>query len=96
MATRIIEYGGADRTDRLQIVPATQKLVEQAALTPTTTSQQSAAFSNGTSVVCIDGDEDVYVSFGSNPTATTNSRKVYAKDPQDFSVSPGWKVAVRT
>ena len=96
MATRIIEYGGRGRADGFPVIPADLKVVEQTPITATTTSAQSAAFNAATSLVCIDSDEDVYVTFGTNPTATTSSRKVYAKMPADFSVQPGMKVAVRT
>lgn len=98
MATRIIEYGGRARQGDFPVVPAEQKLVEQTPITPTTTSAQSAAFGVDTQIVCIDPDEDVYVNFGTNPTAATTSRKVYAKQQMDFAVPPGlsWKVAVRT
>ena len=96
MATRIIEYGGRGASSDFPVVPATQKVVEQTPISPTTTPAQSSAFNTATASVCIDPDEDVYVSFGSNPTATTSSRKVYAKQQMDFAVQPGWKVSVRT
>lgn len=96
MATRIIEYGGADRVDRLEIVPATQKIVEQAAMTATGTSAQSAAVNDATSCVCIQADEAVYVALATNPTATTNSYRIQAGGQDFFSVNKGWKVAIRT
>jgi len=96
MATRIIEYGGSDRIDRLPIVPETSQLTVQAALTATTTSAQSAAFANGTGTVCVQSDEAVYVAFGTDPTATTNDYRIPAGSEQFFTVKPGQKVAVRT
>jgi hypothetical protein len=96
MATRIIEYGSRGLNSDLPVVPANKKVAEQTPITATTTSAQSSAFNTGTTIVTIDSDEDVYVAFGANPTATTSSRKVYAKAPQDFAVDPGMKVAVRS
>jgi hypothetical protein len=96
MATRIIEYGGADRSDRLQAVPASQRVTSQTALTATGTSQQSAAFSVGVSLICVQSDEAVYVLIGSNPTATTNDYRIAAGSEQFFTVKAGDKVAVRT
>ena len=98
MATRIIEYGGADRGDRLQIVPATQKVLEQTAMTATATSTQSPAVDASTSLVLVQSDEQIYVALGTNPTATTNSYRLGAGNEQWFSVTPNksWKVAIRT
>ncbi len=96
MATRIIEYGGDDRADSLPLVPAIQEVAEQTALTATGTSAQSAAFSGGTTIICVQSDEQVYVRLGSNPTATANSYRIPAGGEQFFSVRPAWKVAVRT
>lgn len=92
MATRIIEYGGADRTDGLQVIPAVN--VTQTALTASASSAQSAAFNAGTGLVCIDSDEAVHVAFGSNPTATTANEVVAAGKKDYFTVKAGHKVAV--
>lgn len=94
MATRIIEYGGADRTDRLNVIPRPN--VTQAALTATAVSQQSAAFNAGTTLVCLDSDEKVHYLVGSNPTATVNDAAVAAGRKEFMTVLPGEKVAIRT
>ncbi len=96
MATRIIEYGGADRSDGLPVVPSRQKVTAQAAMTATAVSQQSAAFAQGTTLVLVQSDEQVYVSFGESPTATTNDYRIAAGGEQFFSVKDGHKVAIRT
>ena len=96
MATRIIEFGGDDRADDLPIIPYVQYITAQTPLTATGTSAQSAAFDLSTTVVVIDTDEQVYVHFGSNPTATTSHIRIPAGGRAEFSVTPGHKVAVRT
>ena len=98
MATRIIEYGGKDRADTFPVVPATQKITSQAALTATATSAQSVAVNASTSIVLVQSDEAVYVALGTNPTATTNDYRLQVGGEQYFSVPPNgaWKIAVRT
>ena len=98
MATRIIEFGGDDRSDDLPVVPSSQRITSQSAITATGTSAQSAAFDNATSLVCVQSDEAVYVLFGTNPTATTNDYRIQAGGEQFFTIPYGksWKVAVRT
>lgn len=95
MATRIIEYGNLIG-NAPTIIPSTTKVTAQAAMTATGTSAQSAAFSDATSVVCIQSDEAIYAAFGSNPTATANDYRIQAGGEQFFHVSPSWKVAIRT
>lgn len=67
-------------------------------LTTSGTSQQgsSAAPSSGTRPVCrIHADIDLYVAFGSDPTASaTNGIWVKAGVPEYFAVAPGSKVAI--
>jgi hypothetical protein len=96
MATRIIEYCSAG--NHIHTLVPGPAIVEQAALTASGTSQQSAAFSARTNVVCIDTDEKIYVRFGENPTATTNSRTIPAGGSMDFHVvgGAGLKVAIRS
>jgi hypothetical protein len=94
MATRIIEYGQPSRGDGLPILPRAN--VVQSALTATGTSQQSTAFSDGTSFVMVQSDEAVYVKVGVNPTATTNDYRIQANGEQVFPAGLGEKAAVRT
>jgi hypothetical protein len=97
MATRIIEYGGL--VGYLPgVVPASQKVTEQAAMTATGTSAKSAAFNAGTELVCVQSDEAIKVAFGPDATvaATDNSYKIPAGEEQFFAVRPGWKAAIKT
>jgi len=98
MATRIIEFGGGPINRNMPIVPASQRVTSQAAITATGTSAQSSAVDAATSVVLVQSDEAVYVLLGTNPTATTNDYRIAAGGEQYFDVPPGksWKVAVRT
>lgn len=94
MAVRIIEgkvktVGGSF----VGLMPT--PFTSQAALTPTSSPQQSEAFAADTNSVTIDPDEDVHVNFGANPSVTTNDFKVLAGAPRDFLVTAGHKVAVR-
>ena len=95
MPTRIIEFGGSDRTDDLPVVPARQYVTAQTALTATATSAQGAIVNAATTLVCVQSDEAVYIRFGSNPTATVNDYRIPAAGEQFFSVGPGDRVAVR-
>ena len=94
MATRIIEYGGADRVDGMQVVP--KSIAVQTPLTATGVSQQSAAFSSGTTFICIQTDEIIHEARGASPTATISNYKIRAAAEQFFSVNPGDKVAIIT
>lgn len=94
MATRITEYDGNEVQNSLPIVP--HALVEQAAMTATGTSAQSAAFGASTDLICVNTDEQIYTAVASNPTATTNSYRIAAGGEQWFAVKPGEKVAIRT
>jgi hypothetical protein len=96
MATRIIEYGGGPCNVGMQLVPVSQRVTAQSAMTATGTSAQSSAFAVATSIVCIQSDEAIKVSFGSSPTATDNDYKIVAGGEQFFDVRPGWKVAIKT
>lgn len=99
MATRILEYGGGPHVNTAYpIVPANQYVTKQAAITATGTSAQSAAVQAGTCIVLVQSDEAVYVEFGTNPTATTDSYRIPAGGEQFFSVpfNQAYKVAVRT
>ena len=99
MPTRFIEYGGSGMlTKDVPVIPADQFIVEQSAITATGTSAQSAAVNAGTGLVIVDSDEQVYCSYGTNPTATTNSLRIPAGGRIEISVPPGrsWKIAVRT
>lgn len=92
MATRIIEYGGGNRGDGLALVP--NGGVAQTALTAGA-AQLSAAFSNGTNMICVQSDEIVHVrTGGTTQVATTNDYKIKAGDWQFFTVKPGDKVSI--
>lgn len=59
-------------------------------------STQSSAFNSATKIVCIHTDAICSVEFGSNPTATANSRRLAANTTEFFEVEAGHKVAVIT
>lgn len=66
---------------------ATQKVANDGATT------QSSAFNAATRIVCIHSDSICSVEFGSNPTATTSSRRLAANSTEYFRVTPAHKVA---
>lgn len=94
MATRIIEYGGVSRNDVLPIVPKAVR--EQATMTATGTSAQSAATGADCDFVCVQSDEQIYVAVGASPTAATTSYRIAAGGEQFFECNPADKVAIRT
>ena len=94
MATRIIEYGGADRIDGMQVVP--YHTVIQTPLTATGVTQQSAATDPGSTMVLIQTDETIHVARAANPTATASNYKVRANSEQFFSIKGGDKIAIIT
>lgn len=99
MATRILEFEGDFRDSSLAaIVPMTQLITEQSAMTATGTSAQSSALGGATTFICVQSDEAVYVELGTNPTATGNSYRLQAGGEQFFAVAHGlsWKVAIKT
>lgn len=71
-------------------------LVEQTPVVIGAGSLQSAAFGSSTRLVRIHTDAICSIAFGSNPTATANSKRLAANATEYFSVKPGDKVAVIT
>lgn len=59
-------------------------------------SQQSAVFDSETTFVLVTTDEICHITFGTNPTATTNDHRMPADSTQFFGVerSGGLKLAV--
>ena len=57
-------------------------------------STQSASFSATTYMVGIATDAICSIEFGTNPTATANSKRMAANTTEYFEVDPGSKVAV--
>ena len=60
----------------------------------TGSSAQSSAVAMTTWQVRLIADNDCYVAFGSNPTATTSGTWLPATSPEFFAVRPGDKIAV--
>lgn len=58
------------------------------------TTTQSSGFGTTTFMICIHADTICSVEFGSNPTATTSSRRIASNATEYFEVTPGHKVAV--
>jgi hypothetical protein len=59
-------------------------------------STQSAAFNTDARVIAVHTDAICSIEFGTNPTATANSRRMAANTTEYFEVLPGNKVAVIT
>ena len=59
-------------------------------------SVQSSAFNANTKLICVHTDAICSVAFGSNPTATANSRRLAANSTEYFEVLAGDKSAVIT
>ena len=68
-------------------------LVDQAPIANPVASTQSSAFSAGTRFVLSHTDGIVSSAFGTNPTATTSSKRMAANTTEYFGVRPGDKVA---
>lgn len=68
-------------------------LVDQATITVTGTSAQSAAFSGDTKLVRVWCDTQSAVAFGANPTATAASMPLPAGAQEYFQAIPGQKAA---
>lgn len=94
MATRIIEFSGSDRIDRMPVLP--YALTAQTPLTATGTSQASAPFNESSTLICVQSDETIHVARGANPTATVSNYKIRAGSEQFFSVKPGERLAIIT
>ncbi len=62
----------------------------------TGSSVQSAAFNSQTEIVSVHTDVVCSIEFGSNPTATSNSKRMAANATEYFKVTPGHRVAVIT
>jgi hypothetical protein len=67
--------------------------VDQAPITVTSTSAQSAAFGPNTGMVRVWCDTQSAVAFGANPTATTNNMPLPAGVAEYFDIVPGHKAA---
>lgn len=65
-------------------------------LTVSGTSTQSAVFNTNTRMVALHTSEVCSVAFGSNPTATVNTKRMAANTTEYFEVKPGDRVAVIT
>lgn len=71
-------------------------IVEQTPVAIGAASVQSAAFDEETRFIRIHTDAICSIAFGSNPTATSNSKRLAANQTEFFGVKPGDKVAVIT
>lgn len=81
-----------------QMLPVGEEpsVVEQTPVAIGGASVQSAAFGSTTKFVRIHTDAICSIAFGSNPTATSNSKRLAANSTEYFAVYPGQKVAVIT
>ena len=76
-------------------VPQYPAVAVQAALTPTSSSQSSAAFNAKTTYIGVSSDVDVLFDVGPAPVATTNSELLPAGDTRYLGVVAGDKIAVK-
>lgn len=83
-------------SDASQPVARTPPVVDQAAITVSVTSAQSAAFGGDTKIVRISCDTTVSAAFGASPTATVNNMRLPANVPEYFYIIAGQKVAFIT
>lgn len=92
----ISEYSIAQRDEKGIALPIAQEpaLVEQTPVSISGASLQSAAFNSQTKYVRLHGDGVFSFVFGSNPTATTDSKRVAAGISEYYGVNPGDKVAI--
>lgn len=74
-------------------VARTPPLVDQAPITTSGTSAQSAAFSGDTKMIRAWCDTQSAIAFGANPTATTNNMPLSAGVGEYFQVLPSTKAA---
>jgi hypothetical protein len=59
-------------------------------------SAQSSAFNASTKIIAVHTDAICSIEFGSNPTATANSRRLAANSTEYFEVDAATKIAVIT
>lgn len=67
-------------------------VTQQTPVTVDGTSRQSAAFGNETSVILVTTSEACHITFGENPTATSNDHRMPADSTQFFGVDLGAKL----
>lgn len=77
-------------------LPHEPSLVEQTPVDFTSGEAKSAAFNDHTRYVLITADADCHILFGTNPTATTSNKPVWAKMYQGYCVTKtaGMKISV--
>lgn len=89
----VTEFAGQARNEANSEYPAarTPPLADQKV--SYTTSAQSSAFNASARMIRVYAPADVYVEFGSNPTATTSSMLIASGTTEYFGVLPGGKLA---
>lgn len=93
----ITEYARQGRdASGFQMVVADEPPVANQKVSIGGTSTQSSAFADGTKFVRVHTDAICSIEFGTNPTATTSTRRMAANTTEYFSVPLGqsYKVAV--
>ena len=94
----VTEFDDAGQTVRgmAQVAQENANTVDQTPVVIGAGSLQSAAFASTTVLVRLETDSICSVRFGTNPTATTNNRRMQAGDTEYFGVPKGqsYKVAV--
>lgn len=93
MATCLItEFANSQADDQGRNIPVGKSVLTTQAVTYSSSSQ-SAAFQDGAKFIRVIADADVYLEFGSSPTATATAIKLPANTVEYFGVEQGQKVA---
>lgn len=87
---RVFEYGRLPNGETTRL----SKPRKKHSVTIAAESDESAAFTNGTTFVSVQADAACHVAFGADPVATTGDFKIQSGATEDFSVTGGDKVAV--
>jgi hypothetical protein len=77
-------------------IAAEPALVDQAPVTTTGASAQAAAFNLNTKLIRVHTDGIISFNVGSNPTASTNNRRMAANSTEYFGVQGGQTIALIT
>ncbi len=95
----VTEFSSPSAPQGLSTPTASEPLnVDQTPVAIAASSTQSSAFANNTQLVRLHTDAICSVAFGTNPTATANSRRMAANQTEYFIIPAGqsYKVAVIT
>ena len=91
----VLGGGGLRNDSRVEMQIAQEPAVTGQQVTTSGTSAQSAALNSKTKYVRLETNVDIYLEFGTNPTAaSTSALKMYATDVEYFAVNPGASIII--